>query len=262
MRRRNGMLPGRSTGTWFPLVALTLAASLAFAGPAPAQAPDAQTRGWLDSFNHAMHGFNQWTVQSWRALTGGDAPPGAQPRAAHEAMPILPAMLLNLVNEPVTALSWSIVGDAEKAGASVRRFWTNTTRGWLGAYDVAASEGNPADHIDIGLALCARGVGEGGYIVLPFIGARTGRDGLADFIFTNAVTFAALAPFIGFPPSPSAFLSVEILEEAIRIPAIRQIDSSEEAQLSAEAVREQYLAERRRRCDAVRARLETNVQPR
>lgn len=256
------MLPHRFTGKRLPLVALTLAASLALAGPAPAQAPEASARGWLDSFNDAMHGFNRWTAQSWRALTGGDASPPASPAPVPAATPVLASMLLNLVNEPVTALSWSLVGDGEKAGASIRRFWTNTTRGWLGAYDVAAREGNPADHIDIGLALCALGVGEGGYIVLPFIGARTGRDGLADFIFTNAVTFAALAPFIGFPPSPSAFLSVEILEEAIRIPAIRQIDSSEESQLSAEAVRENYLAERRRRCDAVRTRIEPNVQPR
>lgn len=240
----------------------TLTLALGFAGAAQAQAPAEAERGWLDRFNTTMHGFNQWSVQSWRTLTGTGAPPHEATKA--DATPgVVPSMLLNLINEPVSALSWSIAGDSERAVHSLHRFWTNTTRGWLGARDVAAAEGRPADHIDIGLALCARGVSEGGYIVLPFIGARTARDGLADFIFTNAATFAALSPFIGFPPSPSSFLTVEILEEALRIPAIRQIDSSDESSMSMETVRDRYLEDRRKRCDSVRAHIETaNVQPR
>lgn len=214
-------------------------------------ADDAGSAGYLDRFNENMHAFNLWLWRNWEQQKPSLSFAQLRPDyAAH-----VPNVLTNLVNEPTAAVSWLIAGDYENARLSAWRFWINTTQGWLGAFDVASARGARPAHIDIGLALCARGVGEGGYIVLPIIGPRTVRDGLSDFIFTNAVTYAALSPLIGFPPSLEAFAFVEVAEEAARVAIVRQIDSADEKRRSLQDVREEYLKGRRERCDALTARL-------
>ena len=157
------------------------AASAAESAAVPPAVPPSETPdGALASFNSSMHGFNLWvwqTVDATGSWTGFLTPPDHLRDAAGN-------LLLNFINEPVSMLSWAVAGDFDNAAISARRFWVNTTEGWLGVQDVATSRGILKPPIDIGLALCARGVGEGGYIVLPFVGPRTVRDGLADFLFS------------------------------------------------------------------------------
>ena len=201
----------------------------------------------FSSFNSLMHDFNLWVWQ--KADVSSDwlaplSPPAAVRKVGGN-------LLLNYVNEPVSMLSWVVAGDFTRAAVSAERFWVNTTQGWLGIEDVATARGLVMPHIDIGLALCARGVGEGGYIVLPFVGPRTVRDGLADFVLFNAVTYAALAPVIGFPPSVELIAVVEVTEEAGRIAFMRQIDHGDDLNTSQAAVRKQYLSGRRKRYDEI-----------
>lgn len=213
--------------------------------------------GVIDGFNRVMHGFNLWvwkttdTGTSWASFL-------APPVAVREATSNL---LLNYVNEPLSMLSWAVAGDYGNVSTAARRFWINTTEGWLGAEDVASEQGVKVPQIDIGLALCARGVGEGGYIVLPFVGPRTYRDGLSDFLLINGLTYLALAPAVGFPPSPSSIAVIEVTEEAGRIAVMRQIDHGEDRNASLTDVRDKYLASRRQRCSDIIAARDQAVVP-
>jgi phospholipid-binding lipoprotein MlaA len=219
-------------------------------GP-PSVRPAETQDGALAGFNSYMHHFNLWVWQTADA-TGGWPEVLTPPEHLRDAAGNL---LLNFINEPVSMVSWAVAGDFDNAAVSAQRFWVNTTEGWLGVQDVATSRGILKPQIDIGLAFCARGVGEGGYIVLPFVGPRTVRDGLADFLLTNAITYAALSPVVGFPPSLESIAVIEVAEEAGRIGVMRQIDHGEDRNTSLEDARDKYLAERRRRCDEIIAGL-------
>ena len=201
----------------------------------------------LEGFNAAMHGFNLWVwgkVDSAAGWTDLLAPPQSVQRG-------LSNFLSNLINEPTAAISWVVAGDYGNAGTAAQRFWINTTQGWLGTEDVARGRGLVTPSIDIGLALCSRGVSEGAYVVLPVVGPRTVRDGLADFLLVNTMTYIALAPVIGFPPSLQSVATVEVVEEAGRVAIMRQIDHGDDRNPSADMVRDEYLKSRRARCDQV-----------
>lgn len=237
-----------------PLQSVTRDAGQVVAEPPVAAAPPAAVsppveEGALAAFNGYMHSFNLW---AWQTVDAGSGwfDWMALPDSARVA---LGNILMNYVNEPVSMLSWAVAGDYDNVAVSAQRFWTNTTRGWLGVRDVASAEGVKAPQIDIGLALCARGVGEGAYVVLPFVGPRTVRDGLSDFLLVNALTYLTLSPFIGFPPSLETFVFVEVAEEAGRIAVMRQIDHGQDRNASPQDVKDSYLAARRERCNAILA---------
>ena len=183
--------------------------------PQPPFTPLNEEVGDFSSFNSLMHDFNLWVWQKADVSSDWLAP--LSPSAAVRKVGV--NLLLNYVNEPVSMLSWVVAGDFTRAAVSAERFWINTT--------------------------------QGGYIVLPFVGPRTVRDGLADFVLFNAVTYAALAPVIGFPPSVELIAVVEVTEEAGRIAFMRQIDHGDDLNTSQAAVRKQYLSDRRKRCDEI-----------
>ncbi len=165
-------------------------------------------------------------------------------------------LLLNWVNEPFTIIGYAAASKYEPAEISARRFVINTVRGWGGIYDVATAEGLTVPHIDFGLAMCARGVPAGPYVVLPVIGPRTLRDGLADLLVTNVIFYVALIPVIGVAPSPGVAATAIAIDEISNLAIARQIDSiplSDVAGRGYEQVRAEYLASRTRRCDALSA---------
>ena len=57
------------------------------------------------------------------------------------------------------------------------RVMMNTTVGGLGCFDAAATVGVPRQRTDFGVTLGSWGVGSGPYLVLPFFGPSTLRDG-------------------------------------------------------------------------------------
>lgn len=217
-------------------------------GAAMAQAPD----GWLDRFNQAMFTVN-------RTLGHGvEAVRDAMPDALTVPEPVRRGaanLLRNTINEPISALGHAITGRYDLAGESLRRFGINVVEGYGGVFDPATERGVVVPPVDLGLALCARGVPEGPYVVLPIVGPRTLRDAAADLVLTNLVIYAMLTPVIGPSPTLSTFLVIEVLDEGAALAMARQIDSVDESLLDPAALREAYLQARARRCDEVAARM-------
>jgi phospholipid-binding lipoprotein MlaA len=79
---------------------------------------------------------------------------------------------------PVYAANNLLQGDFKGAGSDVARLAINTTAGIGGLIDVAADQGFPHQDEDFGQTLAVWGVGSGPYIVLPFFGPSTARDGV------------------------------------------------------------------------------------
>lgn len=225
-------------------VAASPAAVTADAAPAPA-------RGWLEWFNSGMHSTNLWLNEAWE-----NHAPAVQPESRmHSFLSGAQRVLMNFINEPVNAFSWAVAGDYGKSWDALKRFWINTTTGWFGAVDVASAQGLPPQHIDMGLALCSRGVGEGPQIVLPVIGTRSLRDFLADFVVAHGLLYAALAPIIGFPPSLETMAAVEGVEELGQAGVIRQINHTPENNRTLAEVQNEYITRRRADCAALIADL-------
>ncbi|MCW2249379.1 phospholipid-binding lipoprotein MlaA [Azospirillum fermentarium] len=220
-----------------------------------AQAPKAETPaaegqgGFMDGYSRFMFGFNQRLYDNLDAAGGwfGGGPAAAPPDPAAGSVQ---NMVANLVNEPLTAVSSTLIGEFGNAWRSVERFGINSTAGVLGYYDTASQWGYPPTHTDVGLSLCRSGVGEMGYVVLPFVGPRTGRDAIADIVLMNAMlwTFAGVAAGTG--ASFQTIVIAESVEVAADITATRQFDiEAKKIRLrDYDETRAAYLKQRRARC--------------
>ena len=76
----------------------------------------------------------------------------------------------------VTAINQALQFKFNKAAESAGRFVINSTVGIAGLFDVASTQGIPRYKEDLGQTLGYWGVGNGAYLVLPFIGPSTIRD--------------------------------------------------------------------------------------
>lgn len=220
---------------------------------------DSYDGGILDTYSRALFWFNRQVYDGLNAVT--DALAGGKPAAqVGETGLSGPArtaigrgvgnMASNLVNEPVTALASAVSGDFAGAANAVSRFGVNTTVGLLGWNDVAADWGLEPKITDIGLVMCQAGVGEGGYVVLPFIGPRTVRDAVADVVLVNAILWTAVGASLGTGASWRTIAIAEAVEIVADIIATRQIDPNAKVVHfdDYEAVRKAYLEQRRIRC--------------
>lgn len=77
---------------------------------------------------------------------------------------------------PITIVNQYIQGKPVDGTADLGRFLINTTLGLGGLVDVAAHWGLPAHQEDFGQTLGLWGVGEGWYLMLPFLGPSSNRD--------------------------------------------------------------------------------------
>ncbi len=84
------------------------------------------------------------------------------------------SMVITMVND-VLQLKF------DELGHDSSRFLINTTLGLLGVFDVASSVGLHHRDEDFGQTLGYYGVPTGPYLVLPFLGSSTVRDGLSRF---------------------------------------------------------------------------------
>lgn len=160
----------------------------------------------------------------------------------------------NLVNEPITAVTNLAMGDVSTAWVATKRFAINSTVGLFGWYDVAKDWGLKPTVTDVGLILCAAGVGEWSYVVLPFVGPRTVRDGLADVVLTNLILWSMVGVTLGTGASLRTILIAEAIEVGADLLATRQIDPNAKVvhYNDFDAVRAAYLEQRRARCAALR----------
>ncbi len=126
----------------------------------------------LESFNRAVFVFNdtadRWVLKpiarGYRAVT-----PNPVERGFGRMFGNL-GEVLNTVND---VMQWKI----GQAGNDAGRFLVNSTVGLAGFFDVAEHWDMPkSDGEDFGQTFAVWGVGQGSYIVLPFLGPSTYRD--------------------------------------------------------------------------------------
>ena len=279
---RSGLMRTRGpVGLPACLLALLLLCAPAAAEPAAA---DSAANDLLNGYNRIIFAINHVVYSTLDSVMGwghaaeppkpgtaeppkpGTAEPPksgtAEPRA--DVLPVpdaaeLPApspapgpgrVISNLVNEPLTALSSLVVGDLPTAWNAVQRFGINSTAGVLGWWDEASTLGYKPVPADIGLSLCRMGVGEGGYVVLPFIGPRTYRDAAVDVVLVNALLWTTTGAIFSSGLSLQTIVIAESIEVAADIVATRQIDPrAKDLRFDDyDKMRADYLAQRRQRC--------------
>ncbi len=93
------------------------------------------------------------------------------------------------------------------AGVDTSRFFLNSTIGVLGTMDVATKMGLERNDEDVGQTLGAWGVPSGNYLVLPFFGPTTIRDGIgmAGDAFTQPYAYMS-------GPAPYALFAGQVID--------------------------------------------------
>lgn len=126
----------------------------------------------FEGFNRAMFSFNDTL---YRAVL----------KPVARGLRILPVPLRTSVSNffsnlgtPISSISALLQGDLPNAGTELGRFGVNTTLGILGLFDPATGMGLEQDDEDMGQTLARYGVGSGPYLVLPFLGSSSVRDGI------------------------------------------------------------------------------------
>lgn len=77
---------------------------------------------------------------------------------------------------PVTVVNSYLQGKFLQGSSDLARFAVNTTAGVVGLFDVATPLGLEEHDEDFGQTLGVLGLGQGPYLMLPFIGPSSGRD--------------------------------------------------------------------------------------
>lgn len=83
---------------------------------------------------------------------------------------------LSHLDLPADFANYVLQGDVDRALETFGRFTMNTIMGAAGLLDPATEFGLPRQQTDFGITLGKHGVGEGSYLVLPFMGPTTVRD--------------------------------------------------------------------------------------
>jgi phospholipid-binding lipoprotein MlaA len=143
----------------------------------PAQAEEEaqdNARDPLEGFNRAMYTFNDKfdryllkpVAKGYRAI---------MPKPVSRGI----SNFFSNLHDPGIMLNNLLQGKPKQAGSDLGRFLVNTTLGIAGLFDVATKMGMEKHNEDFGQTLGKWGVGEGPYLVLPFLGPSNVRDGAA-----------------------------------------------------------------------------------
>lgn len=95
------------------------------------------------------------------------------------------------INDVIVAVNGLLQGKVTQAGSDVGRLLVNTTVGVLGLFDVATGMGLEKHNEDFGQTLGYWGIGDGPYLVLPFLGPSNVRDtfGWVGDIYTWPISY-------------------------------------------------------------------------
>ncbi len=160
--------------------------------PGCASAPkDAAARAEFDKDNDPIEPFNRAMFAFNKQMDGMFLRPAAV--AFKEALPE-PVQdgvhnFLSNLRAPVVVANDLLQGEMDRAGNTAGRFVINTTVGILGVWDAASYMGIEGHSEDFGQTFAVWGVGEGFYLVLPFLGPSNPRDavGLVTEFFVDPV---------------------------------------------------------------------------
>ena len=128
----------------------------------------------FEGFNRAMYTFNDKMdryllkplAKGYRAIT---------PKPVSRGI----SNFFSNLRDPGIMLNNLLQGKPKQAGSDLGRFLVNTTLGIAGLFDVATKMGLDKHNEDFGQTLAQWGVGDGPYLVLPFLGPSNLRDGAA-----------------------------------------------------------------------------------
>ncbi|THF61718.1 MlaA family lipoprotein [Pseudothauera rhizosphaerae] len=128
----------------------------------------------LEGFNRAMFTFNE-------SVDKAVLKPVAQgyDYVAPKPVKIGVGNFFSNLADPWIGLNNMLQGKPAEALSDWMRFLFNSTFGIVGLLDIATPAGLPKHDEDLGQTLAVWGVGEGAYVVLPFLGPRTVRDAAA-----------------------------------------------------------------------------------
>lgn len=167
---------------WLAFAGATASAQLSGAGDDPdalakeLENADAQADGSVrdpwEGFNRKMFAFNDGldrklmtpTAKAYRAVTHKKQRKGIRNFMANLRTPLI------FVND-------ILQGEPGRAGETLGRFFINSTIGFGGMGDPAERMGIAQHSEDFGQTLAVWGVDSGPYMVLPFLGPSTMRDG-------------------------------------------------------------------------------------
>jgi len=105
------------------------------------------------------------------------------------------------LDAPVTFVHQILQGKVNQSADTFGRFLINSTIGLLGFFDVATRIGIPFYNEDLGQTLAKWGYEDSRYLMLPFFGPSTIRDGTGRLTPVGAVNFSRHRPKGTFPRS-------------------------------------------------------------
>ncbi len=162
--------------------------------PAPAQraaatVPEEDANDPLEPMNRAIFAFNEffidWVlgplVTGYRFIT---------PDLVEDGI----GNILDNLASPTILMNDLLQGEFGRAWKTTQRVAINTTVGVAGLFDVAEFMGIGKHDEDMGQTLAVWGVGEGAYLVIPFLGPSNPRDAFGKVFdtFTHPLTLWAM----------------------------------------------------------------------
>ena len=174
-----------SMPTWLYKMALVLLLGVTVGLAGCATGDNRDPRDPLEPFNRGMYSFNDMLDRAvLKPLAGGYE--YIMPEPASKGV----TNFFNNLADIRSALNNLLQFKIGRAFSDVGRVAVNSTVGILGLMDVASNMNLPRYDEDFGQTLGVWGFGSGPYLVLPLLGASSGRDGIglvADW-YTSPIT--------------------------------------------------------------------------
>jgi phospholipid-binding lipoprotein MlaA len=136
-----------------------------------AHSPAYDPRDPLEPMNRKVFAFNQ-TVDRYALRPVAKAYADVTPQPMRTGI----GNFFNNLTYPITIVNGLLQLKFKQAAKDTGRFIINTTVGLVGFIDVATPVGLPRHNEDFGQTLGHYGVGQGWFLMLPFLGPSTNRD--------------------------------------------------------------------------------------
>lgn len=147
-----------------------LAAVVVFAAGC-AHSPPYDPRDPMEPLNRKIYSFNE-TVDRYTLRPVAKVYKNYTPGLVQQGV----GNFFDNLRYPITVVNSYLQGKPVDGTSDLARFVVNSTIGVAGLFDVATPLGLEKHDEDFGQTLGVWGVGQGVYIVLPFLGPSTGRD--------------------------------------------------------------------------------------
>ena len=156
----------------FPRTVVALLLSGLVLGSAGVRAADGDADPW-EGFNRRVFAFNEFLDRNFLKPVAK----GYQ-KITPEFVDDGVSNVFNNLGEVPSFVNHVLQGRLPEAGLDGGRFAVNTTLGLVGLFDVASRMGLEQKSTDLGITLGRWGVHSGPYLVLPFLGPSSLRDGV------------------------------------------------------------------------------------